>query len=381
MPLVSLRAWLAGPAVRVGGIALVVGLVIGYAVPHDLFGDVELANSAGTALGLKTRIPIAANLPAAAFTVPTPTPFTGNLRVKVQGDGMVFGGRVNCGSNFQPHLGSPPTRSQFTDCDVAVEPNQSLELTAYPNPGWYFKEWQLVSIQGVIPSTGQPCGGQWDGCVITPSATVIGGVTGVFEQGSVITVQNTGVDPGVADTGLTMFSSIERRTQQCLAYVAQCVFAGPAGSQATILQLDTGRPRMLQVTGNAGCGSINASNASGGTISVPGCRISLTGAPVALTATYDSSVSLSLQKFGSGTATITSSPGGISCGSTCNTTVALNTSVTFSAQTFFNSKIASWAVVNPTTDAERAVATTCGTQPTCTVTVTRALQVRVTVNQ
>jgi len=75
------------------------------------------------------------------------------------------------------------------------------------------------------------------------------------------------------------------------------------------------------------------------------CTVSMTAAR-SVTATFNSSAttrSLSVTKMGSGTGTVTSSPAGINCGSTCAANFANGTSVTLSAAPASGSTFAGWS--------------------------------------
>jgi endoglucanase len=85
---------------------------------------------------------------------------------------------------------------------------------------------------------------------------------------------------------------------------------------------------------------------SGACTGTAACTVSMTAAR-SVTATFNTSGtttrSLSITKMGTGTGTVTSSPAGINCGSTCTTNFANGTSVTLSATAASGSTFAGWS--------------------------------------
>jgi hypothetical protein len=79
------------------------------------------------------------------------------------------------------------------------------------------------------------------------------------------------------------------------------------------------------------------------------------------------STTLTVTKNGTGAGTVTSSPAGIACGSTCTTTVAVGTSVTLSAVAASGSTFAGWSGA-------------CGGTGACTLTMSSATTVTATFN-
>jgi aryl-phospho-beta-D-glucosidase BglC (GH1 family) len=136
--------------------------------------------------------------------------------------------------------------------------------------------------------------------------------------------------------------------------------------------------------------SLTASAASGSTFAgwsgactgTGACIVSMTVAR-SVTATFNSTATsfpLSVTKMGSGAGTVTSSPGGISCGSACTSNFASGTSVTLSAAASSGSAFAGWSgacsgtggCVLSMTAARNVTATfnTTGTGGTCTNPIT-----------
>ena len=72
------------------------------------------------------------------------------------------------------------------------------------------------------------------------------------------------------------------------------------------------------------------------------CDLSMS-ADHSATATFESDKTLTVSKVGGGTGTVTSSPSGIACGSTCSHTYAHGTSVTLTATPSSKSKFAGWS--------------------------------------
>jgi endoglucanase len=85
---------------------------------------------------------------------------------------------------------------------------------------------------------------------------------------------------------------------------------------------------------------------SGACSGTAACTVSMTAAR-SVTATFNTSGtttrSLSITKMGTGSGTVTSSPAGINCGSTCTTTFANGTSVTLSAAAASGSTFSGWS--------------------------------------
>lgn len=116
---------------------------------------------------------------------------------------------------------------------------------------------------------------------------------------------------------------------------------------------DTDTDVTLTATPDAGSIFIGWSGACSGTGT---CDVTMDAAK-SVTATFDSSTKiLSVSKTGLGAGTVTSNPVGISCGATCSTSFANNTSVTLTASADTGSTFTGWSGV-------------CSGTGTCTVTL------------
>jgi hypothetical protein len=95
----------------------------------------------------------------------------------------------------------------------------------------------------------------------------------------------------------------------------------------------------------------------------PTCTLSMTS-PTAVTATFVATrASLTVVKSGTGAGTVTSAPGGIDCGPSCNGLVDIGATVTLTATPAADSSFAGWT------------GACAGTDPTCTLTFTAATTV------
>jgi endoglucanase len=133
----------------------------------------------------------------------------------------------------------------------------------------------------------------------------------------------------------------------------------------TVTKAGSGTGTVTSNTGNINCGSTcSASYASGSSVTLTAsagsgatfagwsgacsgagaCTVSMTAAR-SVTATFNaaSTFGLAVTRAGTGTGTVSSSPSGINCGSTCTTNYASGTSVTLSATAASGSTFAGWS--------------------------------------
>ncbi len=127
---------------------------------------------------------------------------------------------------------------------------------------------------------------------------------------------------------------------------------------------------MVTLSATAGANSSFAGWTGGGCGSGPTCVVTIS-ASEKITATFtptQGAAILGVIRAGTGTGTVTSSPAGINCGTTCNASFPLGTQVTLTATPSANSTFAGWTGGN------------CSTSPSCVVTLTASENVTATFN-
>ncbi|HYD41894.1 MAG TPA: glycoside hydrolase family 9 protein [Anaeromyxobacter sp.] len=229
-------------------------------------------------------------------------------------------------------VSSPAGISCGTACSASYEAGTIVTLTATPAAGSTFAGW-----------TG--CTGTGATCTVAMSAarsvTATFNVSQVTMYALTVTKSGTGagtVSGGGIDCGAACNASYESGTSVTLTAIpaAGSTFAGWSGA----------------CTGTAGC------------------VVSMTAARTVNAAFNTSPVTvygLSVTKSGTGAGTVTSSVGGINCGTTCGANIASGTTVTLTATAAAGSTFAGW--------------TGCtGTGTTCTVTMTGARTVNAAFN-
>ena len=174
--------------------------------------------------------------------------------------------------------------------------------------------------------------------------------------------------------------------------VAQALNAGNPGVALTVTKSGTGSGTVSSSPAGINCGStcsgsftngvsvtLTAASASGSTFSgwsgactgaAATCTVSMTQAR-AVTATFNgtnNTFALSVTRAGAGTGTVTSSPVGISCGTTCSANYSGGMVVMLTAAVASNSTFAGWS------------GACSGTSTTCTVSMTQARAVTATFN-
>ena len=175
------------------------------------------------------------------------------------------------------------------------------------------------------------------GGVIT-SRTVTGtGVTANF----ILTVSKTGSGSGtVSATGISCGSD--------------CKQAYSSGSSVTL-------------TATAASGSVFSGWSGGGCSGTGTCTVTMS-ADTTVTATFTAFFTLTVSKGGTGSGTVTSSPSGVDCGSTCSKSFSSGTSVTLTATPGGGSVFAGWSGGG------------CSGTGTCTVTMNATTTVTATFN-
>lgn len=200
------------------------------------------------------------------------------------GAGSVAGTGIDCG----------------TACVALLDDGTQATLTATPDAGSVFSGWSGA------------CSGTAD-CVVTVNADTV--VTATFTRRYDLTVSKLG-----AGTGSVSGNGIDCGSTCALSY-------------------DAGTAISLTATPNAG----SVFSGWGGDCSGTGACVLGMDANHAVTATFGaqaSSYTLSVTRTGSGT--VTSSPKGISCGSTCSKTFKTGTSVTLTAKPARKHRFLGW---------------------------------------
>ena len=244
------------------------------------------------------------------------------LSVATVGSGTVSSmpAGINCGST----------------CTASYTSGQQVTLTASASPGSVFAGWG-----GACAGTGT--------CVVTMNVNT--SVTATFNQPFTLTVSKAGTGSGTVTSSPSGISC-----------GSTCSATYTSGQQVTL-------------TANPAAGSAFAgwSGACSGT----GTCIVAMNANAAVTATFNPGVTLTVSKAGTGSGTVTSSPSGINCGSTCSARYGSGQQVTLTAIAAAGSAFAGWSGACSGTgtcvvamSANRTVTATFS--PTFTLTVSKA---------
>jgi len=206
-------------------------------------------------------------------------------------------------------------------CTASFSSGTQVSLTASPKANSFFAGWSgACSGTGVCNVTLMQNMSVMANFSTTPVLTVVLGGSG---NGSVTS------NPSGINCGQTCSASFDPNTLVTLTatVAANSSFAGWSGG---------------------GCSGTN-----------PTCIVTLS-ASEKITATFTATQGapvLSVTRVGTGTGTVTSSPSGINCGTTCKASFPLGTNVTLTATASANSTFAGWTGAN------------CSTSPTCVVTL------------
>jgi hypothetical protein len=234
----------------------------------------------------------------ATVTVVPPTPIqvniqvgtAGTLTVNRNGEGTVTGPGINCGG----------------DCSERYTIGTVVTLTATPAAGSTFTGW-----------SGGGCGGTGQ-CRVTITTAPIA-VTANFAGPLGLTVAIAGTGSG------TVTSS-----PGGIACPPACSTQFAPGTDVTL-------------TAAPAAGSTFVGWSGGGCSGTGPCRIRITTDPVTVTATFAGPQGLTVAIAGTGTGTVTSSPPGISCPTTCSAPFATGTVVTLTAAPGAGSTFAGWS--------------------------------------
>ena len=224
-------------------------------------------------------------------------------------------------------------------CSSTYTAGTSVTLTASASAGYTFTGWNGNGLSCTTATT----------CTIPMSQTH--SVTATFTQNAptnyLLTVSTLGAGTVTSSpTGINCGST--------------CSATFTANSSVTLSATPANGYELVGWTGNGvSCGSSTT------------CPVTLTAART-VTATFSAvaptNYTLTLTKSGSGTGTITSSPSGISCGSTCSNSFTSGSSVTLTAAASAGSTFASWG------------GACSGSATTCSVSLSQARSVTATFN-
>jgi phospholipase C len=231
-----------------------------------------------------------------AFTVAASSAVTANftslpvLQVTVAGSGAVTSNPsgIDCPSS----------------CSAPFASNTQVVLTAKPDPGSTFAGW-----------SGEGCSGT-NVCKIT--ITKVSSVTATFTTSSPtlhVTISGSGT-----------------------------VTSSPSGiSCPGACSASFANNTVVTLTASAGSGSEFSGWSGGGCAGAGNCQVTINGA-ISVTATFSAGTSavLTVTTSGAGTGTVTSSPSGISCPSSCSASFAIGTQVTLMATPTSGFNFAGW---------------------------------------
>ncbi|MBF0456629.1 MAG: hypothetical protein HQK99_01890 [Nitrospirae bacterium] len=223
---------------------------------------------------------------------------------------------INCGTNG-------------TSCSSTFPDNYTVTLTATADSSYAFKSWT-----GCDWSTGSLC-------AVTLASNR--SVSATFQSGaSTLTVTKSGTGTGTVSSSPTGISC-----------GTTCSYTYTTGTSVILTATpDTGN----SFTGWTGCDSTSTTHC---TVSVSSNKTVSAIFSTGSTSPYI----LTVTKSGSGTGTVTSSPTGISCGTTCNNTYLSGTFVTLTAAPDTGSSFTGWSGCD----------TTSGTQCTALMSLNRTV--------
>ena len=251
------------------------------------------------------------------FTPTTTAVASSNISFTADGDtlsSLVTGTGVSTGSLLtvsQAGAGTgtvtsnPAGISCGATCSASFANGTLVSLTAAPAAGSTFNGWS-----GGCAGTGP--------CTLTMNAAT--GVTATFMQQSfALTVSNAGAGSGT-------------------------VTSSPAGiscSATCSTSFTTGT--VVTLTAAPAAGSTFTGWSGGGCTGTASCTVTMTAATSITAAFMQQSFALAVSKSGAGGGTVTSSPAGINCGTTCSTSFTTGTLVTLTAAPAAGSTFAGWS--------------------------------------
>ncbi len=217
------------------------------------------------------------------------------------------------------------------DCSESYAQNTQVTLTANPAQGWQFSSWAgCDSVNG-------------NQCTVTMNANK--NVTANFTQ--ITHPVSVSIQPSGAGKVTSNPPGIDCPDNACQANFAQ-------GSTVTLTaQANQG----YRFDSWQGCDSVNGTQ----------CTLNITGAKN-VTATFVQVFTLTVNKQGTGTGTVTSTPQGIDCGQTCSASFDVGSQVTLTANPDPTSRFDGWGGDCSGTDLQTTV--TMDVDKTCTATFT-----------
>jgi phospholipase C len=226
---------------------------------------------------------------------------------------------------------SPSGISCKPTCTASFNAGTQVTLTATPGANSYLASWSVSTCSNNLT------------CVVTLNANQT--VTATFNT-------NQGAPMLSVILGGTGAGSVTSNPPGINCPQTSCSASFISGTQVT-LNATAGANSTFGQWSGGGCTGTN-----------PTCVVTLT-ANQQVTATFNGPL-LSVTLAGTGTGTVTSNPAGINCGTTCSANFTFGTQVTLTETAGSNSTFAGWSV------------SSCGTNPTCLVTMNGNQQVTAT---
>jgi hypothetical protein len=287
---------------------------------------------------------------------------------------LLQGGRANCwGDNNNGALGNgsprgvfaPPT-ADVTGLSAATAASSGAEHTCALLPGGTVQCWGAGLFGRLGDGSngfGSPAWGACgpDGqsrCAFTP-VTVVGlGVRWTSSDESVATIDATGVATGRSAGFTTITATSGGRVGSTTLTVGTrpslvVVRAGPGNGTVTSSPtgIDCGtscsasydRDTVVTLTATPGAGFTFDGWTGGGCSGTGTCTVRLTANTVVTARFGIQRFTLSVNRAGNGSGTVTSSPAGINCGSACSATYPSGTAVTLTATPGFLSVFVGWS--------------------------------------
>ncbi len=220
--------------------------------------------------------------------------------------------KAGSGASVGSVSSGPAGISCGADCSEPYATGTMVTLSETPGSGNTFTGW-----------SGGGCSGTGTTCVVTVTSATA--VTASF-QGPLLTVTTAGTGSGTVTTSPAGVSCPGDCTENFAPSQSVTLTATPAGGST-----------FAGWSGSGGSGCLSGTTNP--------CTFSMGTAAKTRTATFNTStVTLTVNKAGTGSGTVTSSPAGINCGATCGpVSFALNTVVTLTAAPAGGSAFTGWS--------------------------------------